>query len=122
MFAKFKTKGLKLESTRIMKHNRIESLFMLMSIAYCYAIKIGNVVNVIKPSKIKVLKGHDSNTTRESPEHSIFNRGINLLKILVEKHLSYNAVINKQLSKILNSPQNSCLDRRSALAKIISAF
>ncbi len=122
MFAKFKTKGLKLESTKIMKSNRIRSLFMLMSIAYCYAIKIGDIANTLKPSKIKILKNHDSNTTRPSPEHSIFNRGINLLKILVEKHLSYSSVINKQLSKMFDSPQNSCIDRRSALAKIISAF
>lgn len=123
MFAKFKTKGLKLESTRIMKHQRIQSLFMLMSIAYCYAIKIGDIANKLKPNKLKTLKNHDSNTIRITPEHSIFNRGINLLKILVENYLSHSAVITKQLSKILSpDSQNSCINRCSALANIISAF
>lgn len=123
MFAKFKTKGLKLESTRIMKHQRIMSLFMLMSIAYCYAIKIGNIANKLKPSKLKTLRNCNSNTVRIAPEHSIFNRGINLLKILIENYLSHSAVITKQLSKILSpKQQNSCRDRRSALATIISAF
>lgn len=123
MFAKFKTKGLKLESTRVMKHKRVQSLFMLMAIAYCYAIKIGDIANSINPSKLKTLKRHDSNTNRTTPEHSIFNRGINLLKIFIENYLSYSAVITKQLSKILSpKSQNSCIHRRSALAKIISAF
>jgi hypothetical protein len=56
MFAKFKTKGFNLESTRIMKSNRIVSLFMFMAIAYCYACKLGEIANELKPSKLKKLK------------------------------------------------------------------
>ena len=84
---------------------------------------IDDIANKLKPNKLKTLKNHDSNTIRITPEHSIFNRGINLLKILVENYLSHSAVITKQLSKILSpDSQNSCINRCSALANIISAF
>lgn len=118
MFAKFKTKGLKLESTHLMKSNRVVSLFMFMAIAYCYTCKIGEIVNTLKPSKLKKLQDND-NSIRITKEFSIFNRGADLLKILVDNYLSYKAVIFKQLSRILSSPPNTCIDRRSALVRII---
>ncbi len=120
MFAKFKTKGLNLESTKIMKHNRITSLFMFMAIAYCYACKLGNIANQLKPTKLKALK--TNNSIRITQEFSIFKRGYDLLKIFMDNYLSYSAVINKQLSKILSSPPNPCIDRRLAIVKIIKIF
>jgi len=120
MFAKFKTKGLNLESTRIMKHNRITSLFMFMAIAYCYACKLGIIANQLKPTKLKILK--TNNGIRITQEVSIFNRGYDLLKIFLNNYLSYKVVINKQLSRILSSPPNSCIDRRLAIVKIIKIF
>ena len=86
MFAKFKTKGLNLESTRIMKHNRITSLFMFMAIAYCYACKLGIIANQLKPTKLKILK--TNNGIRITQEVSIFNRGYDLLKIFLNNYLS----------------------------------
>lgn len=117
MFAKFKTKGFNLESTRIMKPEPIISLFMFMAIAYCYACKLGEIANNIKPTKLKKLK-HNENT-RVTKEHSTFNRGTDLLKIFVDNYLSYSSVIFKQLSRILSLPPNSCIDRRFAITKII---
>lgn len=117
MFAKLKTKGFNLESTRIMKSERIISLFMFMDIAYCYACKLGEVANKLKPTKLKKLK-HNTHT-RISKEHSTFNRGADLLKTLVDNYLSYSAVIFKQLSRILSLPPNTCIDKRSAITKII---
>lgn len=116
MFAKFKTKGFNLEATRILKPHRITSLFMFMAIAYCYACKLGEIANNLKP-KLKKLKhnGH----TRITKEHSAFNRGIDLLKIFVDNYLSYSAFIFKRLSRILSSPPNSYIDRRLAITKII---
>jgi hypothetical protein len=119
MFAKFKTKGFNLESTRIMKSERIISLFMFMAIAYCYACKLGEIANTIKPTKLKTIKIKNNENTRISKEHSIFNRGADLLKILVDNYLSYSAVIFKQLSRILSLPPNTCIDRRLAITKII---
>lgn len=118
MFAKFKTKGFKLESTHLMKSNRVVSLFMFMAIAYCYTCKIGAIINKLKPSKLKKLKNND-NSIRITTEFSIFNRGADLLKILLDNYLSYKAVIFKQLSRILSSPPNTCIDRRLALVRII---
>jgi len=117
MFAKFKTKGFNLEATRILKPHRITSLFMFMAIAYCYACKLGEIANNLKPTKLKKLKhnGH----TRITKEHSTFNRGIDLLKIFVDNYLSYSTVIFKQLSRILSLPPNTCIDRRLAVTRII---
>ncbi len=85
MSAKFKTKGFNLESTRIMKSERSISLFMFMAIAYCYACKLGEVANKLKSIKLKKLK-HNTHT-RISKEHSTFNRGADLLNILVDSYL-----------------------------------
>lgn len=117
MFAKFKTKGFNLESTRLMKANRLVSLFMFMAIAYCYCCKLGEIANNLKPTKLKKLK--HNNHIRITKEYSIFNRGADLLKILLDNYLSYSAVIFKQLSRILSLPPNTCLDRRLAIIKII---
>lgn len=118
MFAKFKTKGLKLESTHLMKSSRVVNLFMFMAIAYCYSCKIGEIINTLKPTKLKQLK-NDNNSMRTTKEFSLFNRGADLLKILVDNHLSYKAVIFKQLSRILSSPPNTCIDKRLAIVRII---
>nr|WP_279639063.1 IS4 family transposase [Aquella oligotrophica] len=117
MFAKSKTKGFNLEATRIMKPHRITSLFIFMAIAYCYACKLGEIANNLKPTKLKKLKhnGH----SRIAKEHSTFNRGIDLLKIFVDNYLSYSAVIFKQLSRILSLQPNSYIDRRLAITRII---
>lgn len=45
MFAKFKTKGFNLEATRILKPQRIISLFVFMAIAYRYPCKLGEIAN-----------------------------------------------------------------------------
>lgn len=91
MFAKFKTKGFNLGSTRIMKPERIISLFMFMAITYCYACKLGKIDNRLKPTKLKKLKHNEH--TYVTKEHIIFNRGVDLLKILVNNYLSYSAII-----------------------------
>ena len=119
MFAKFKTKGYNLESTRVMKHNRIISLFKFIAIAYCYACKLGIIANKLKPSKLKQLKNKTNNTERITLERSIFNRGADLLKIFVDNYLSYKTVIFKQLSRILSLPPNTCINKRLAIVKVI---
>ena len=93
---------------------------MFMAIAYCYACKLGIIANQLKPTKLKILK--TNNGIRITQEVSIFNRGYDLLKIFLNNYLSYKVVINKQLSRILSSPPNSCIDRRLAIVKIIKIF
>ncbi|GEM_PF-5635507 len=83
MFAKFKTKGFSLESTRIRKTERSITLFMFMAIAYCHACKLGEIANRLKPTKLKTIKIKNNGNTRISKEHSTFNRGADLLNNLV---------------------------------------
>ncbi len=120
MFAKFKTKGLNLESTHLMKEHRVHNLFYLMTIAYAIFCKLGHFASKIKPIKIKKHK-HD-NDIRISPEFSLFNLGFNLLKNFYDNFLCSRVVIFKQLYQILNYPPNRRIPKRLAIHHIIANF
>jgi hypothetical protein len=120
MFAKFKTKGLNLESTHLMKSNRVHNLFYLMTIAYSIFCKIGHFANKIKPIK---TKNHNANNqNRISPEFSLFNLGFYLLKNLYDNFLCDKVIIVKQLYQILNYPPNRSIPKRLAIYHIIANF
>jgi hypothetical protein len=120
MFAKFKTKGLNLESTHIMKQHRVHNLFYIMTIAYCTVCKLGYFANKVKSIKLKHLK-YD-NAYRKYPEFSLFNLGANLLKNLFDNFLCNRVVIFKQLYQILNYPPNRSISKRLAIHHIIANF
>lgn len=119
MFGHLKSKGFNLESSRLTKTNRLSNLFLLMSIAYTITVKLGNFINSFKPIKTKIIKEH--NRDRQTKEFSLFNLGYNFLKNILMNYLT-NAVVIKQLDKLLNSAPNTCIDKRSALYKIMTNF
>ena len=120
MFAKFKTKGLNLESTHLMKQHRVHNLFYIMTIAYCIFCKLGHFANKVKSIKTKILK-YD-NQYRKYPEFSLFNLGANLLKNLFDNFLCDRVVIFKQLYQILKYPPNRSIYKRLAIHHIIANF
>ncbi len=120
MFGKFKIKGFNLESTHLTKYNRLSSLFTLIAIAYCYSCKIGSIANNIKPIKTKKLKRN--NIVQETPEFSLFNYGFYLLKNIIISYLSDEAVVARQLHKILNYPPNTSISKHFRLYRIIANF
>lgn len=119
MFGHLKSKGFNLESSRVTKTSRLSNLFLLMSIAYTITVKLGNFINSFKPMKTKIIKEH--NSLRKTKEFSLFNLGYNFLKNIFTNYLT-NRVVLKQLDKLLNSAPNSCIDKRSALFKIMINF
>jgi hypothetical protein len=120
MFAKFKTKGLNLESTHLMKQHRVHNLVYLMTIAYAIFCKLGFLANKIKSIKLKKLK--QGKEYRYSPEFSLFNLGFNLLKNLFDNFLCDSAVVARQLYQILNYPPNHHISKRLAIYHIIANF
>lgn len=50
LITRYFTKNIKLE--------QIINLFMSMAIAYCYACKLGEIANRLKPTKLKTMKIH----------------------------------------------------------------
>jgi len=120
MFAKFKTKGLNLESTHIMKQHRVHNLFYILTITYCIVCKLGQLANKVKSIKLKHLK-YDT-AYRRYPEFSLFNLGANLLKNLFDNFLCNRVVIFKQLYQILNYPPNRSIPKRFAIHHIIANF
>jgi len=119
MFGKFKTKGTKLESSHISNHHRLSNLFGLMAMAYIISVKIGNVIDSIKPIKTKIIKEHGK--TRYTKEFSLFNVGFNFLKNILTNYL-INKVVIKQLYKLLNLPPNARITKRLAIYKIMTNF
>lgn len=120
MFAKFKTKGLNLESTHLMKEHRVHNLFYLMTIACAIFCKLGYFASKMKPIKIK--KHKQNLDIRTSPEFSLFNLGFNLLKNLYDNFLCDRVVIFKQLYHILNYPPNRSITKRLAISRIMANF
>lgn len=120
MFAKFKTKGLNLEATHLMKEHRVHNLFYLMTIAYAIFCKLGHFASKMKPIKIK--KHKQNLAFRTSPEFSLFNLGSNLLKNLFDNFLCDRVVIFKQLYQIINYPPNRSIPRRLAISRIMANF
>jgi hypothetical protein len=120
MFAKFKTKGLNLESTHLMKQQRVHNLIYLMTIAYSIFCKLGFIANKIKNIKLKKIK--ETNKYRYTSEFSLFNLGFNLLKNLFDNFLCDSAVVTRQLYHILNYPPEINVPKRLRIYNIISNF
>lgn len=53
LFGCLKTRGFRLEDTHLSHPKRIEKLFFVLVIAFCWALKMGNIKRILKPLKIK---------------------------------------------------------------------
>lgn len=53
LFGSLKTKGFNLEDTHLTKLDRLSKLMAILAIGFCWAHKIGEWQNEIKPIKIK---------------------------------------------------------------------
>lgn len=121
MFGKFKTLGFNLESTNLTKHQRLLSLFMIISIAYSCCCKIGFIVHThIKPISRKLLRDNHYEQKEHRMQYSIFRFGFNLLKNFIMKRLFSGAVASNLLHKIIDSDAaNISISKRSRIIKLL---
>jgi hypothetical protein len=71
LFGSLKTRGFNLEDTHITQLDRLAKLMSVVAVAFCWAHKIGEWANEIKPIKIK---------KHGRKKISIFHSGLNLLR------------------------------------------
>jgi hypothetical protein len=97
MFNKMKTKGFNLESTHITKENRIVTLVVIISLAYCYCCYIGELKNSIAAIKEKFINDVKCKT------QSIFRCGFDVTKYLITlAFFGCDKVIRRQIVNLLN--------------------
>lgn len=94
LFSCLKSRGFCLEDTRLIKETRIEKLFFVLTLAFCWSYKIG-----IEKSKNKIIKIKKHG--RKS--HSLFRYGLEVLR----KAVLNNDQIMKFLLKIFLDPSYS---------------
>lgn len=86
LFGAFKSRGFDFEKTHLTHEDRIDKLFALMSIAFCWAHLIGEWLNEIKPLKVK---------KHTRLEKSIFRYGYDHLRsVLLNIHFKFNEFDN----------------------------
>ena len=71
MFGCLKTRGFRLEDTHITDPDKIEKILFVLAIAFCWAYRIGDVQDKIKPIEIKA---HGRRA------RSLFREGLNLIR------------------------------------------
>ena len=74
LFKAFKRTGFKFEETHLTNGERIEKLFALMAIAFCWAHLVGEWLNEIKPLKVK---------KHQRLEQSIFRYGLDHIRYIL---------------------------------------
>lgn len=76
MFKSFKTAGFNFESTHIKNSEYLYKMMILLTIAYSWAVQIGEIKNNLKPIKVK---------TNKRLEFSLFNYGFRTIQIILLK-------------------------------------
>lgn len=100
MFAKLKTVGFNLESTKITSLIRLSNLMQLLALAYLCCCKLGIALTKIKPVKFKSYGPKDNKY--QSPQFSYFMLGFKLLKNFITSHLFDTASMAKLLYQVLD--------------------
>ena len=92
LFKDFKRTGFRFEETHLTEGERIEKLFALMAIAFCWAHLVGEWLNEIKPLKVK---------KHQRLQKSIFRYGFDHIRSIllnihnkVEEYLSIIKVLS----------------------------
>ena len=94
LFGCLKTRGFNLEDTHITRLDRLGKLMAVLAVAFCWAHKIGEWQNEIKPIKIK---NHGRKTM------SVFRNGVNILRRILCGMAPSKAKV-KQVIQILFAP------------------
>ena len=88
LFKSFKRTGFNFEDTHLTKGDRIEKLFALMALAFCWAHLVGEWLNEIKPLKVK---------KHQRLQQSIFRYGLDYIRSILlniqDKVEEYFAII-----------------------------
>jgi len=99
MFKSFKSAGFNFEDTHQKNLDRLSKMMVLLTIAYAWAIKTGEIKNDIKPIKIKI---HDR------LEFSLFSYGFHVLQTILLKGTWLYKKLLELIGKItLNMPLSS---------------
>ena len=107
MFKAFKSAGFNFEDTHQKDLNRLSKMMMLLSIAYAWAIRIGEIKNSIEPIKIKI---------HNRLEFSLFSYGFRTAQTILLKAVILQSLLLLLLSKIT---QNKSFSDRLAGVTVV---
>lgn len=71
LFGCLKTRGFRMEDTHMVDENKIEKLFFVLAIAFCWAYRTGELAAQLKPIKVK---------SHGRKARSLFREGLNLIR------------------------------------------
>jgi hypothetical protein len=108
MFKALKTGGFNLEDTHITDYDRIETLVSVLSIACCFAYKIGEIV--VKNSKVKLKNNGYKN-------HSVIRLGLDCILVFIRKRCKKATDAVKSFFK--NLIKTLCLNDFNTLDEIV---
>lgn len=98
LFACLKGRGFRFEDTHITKPERVSKIMGLLAIGFCWAHKIGEWQNTIKPIKFK----HFSYGVR--PQYSLFRYGFNFIRNLLLSPSKKASLFRQCLNLLKSSP------------------
>jgi hypothetical protein len=102
LFGCLKTRGFNLEDTHITRLDRLEKLMAVLAVAFCWAHKIGEWKNEIKPIKIK-------NHGRKAM--SFFRSGVNILRRILCGNVPSRAEIMQVIQILFDPPLGAQMAR-----------
>jgi hypothetical protein len=97
MFKAFKSSGFDCESTHITDDLRLETIMQVMSIAFCLAYQVGEIIALVEP---QIVKKHGYR------QKSIFRIGIDEITIILQNIFIKLKDWNRLLIRVFTNPTN----------------
>lgn len=107
MFKSFKSAGFNFEDTHQQNLERLYKMMILLTIAYAWSVKIGEIKNEIEPIKIKI---------NQRPEFSLFSYGFRTIQTILLKEICLQ---KKLLLLITNITLNTDFSPRLAEITVV---